>query len=283
MERLMPAITLLTGLILSGVAAFYSIIGLTTLFAGVWWPIVIMGSTLEIAKLVSVSWLYRNWEYAPKTVKAYLSIAIAILMFITSMGIYGFLSKAHIDQQLKLDTGISTQIPVIENQITFKEEAIRDLDKQIATIDAAIKKQIDSGRVDNALKNNDQQTKKRNDLIKRKEKETVDLSTMKAEKIRLESEVKKVEAEVGPIKYIAEIFYDTSDTKLLDKAVRGVIIIIIIVFDPLAIFLLIAFNISMKKREENTIEFLDIPKSFRDPKQTKRKSVKKTIREGDDF
>lgn len=280
MDKILPILTFLTGLILSGVAAFYSIVGLTTLFAGVWWPIVIMGTTLEIAKLVSVSWLYRNWDYAPFTVKTYLSIAIAILMGITSMGIYGFLSKAHIDQQLKLDTGVSTQIPVIENQIRAKQESIADLDKQIATIDAAIKKLIDAGNATNALKNNDQQTKKRDDLVKRKEVEVQELTTIKTKKIQLESEVKKIEAEVGPIKYIAELFYDTSDVKLLDKAVRGVILIIIIVFDPLAIFLLIAFNISIQRKNDDTIEFLEIPKSLREPK---KKKYKPALKEGDDF
>lgn len=282
MERLLPIVTFLTGLILSGVAAFYSIVGLTTIFAGDWWAIVIMGTTLEIAKLVSVSWLYRNWDYAPKTVKAYLSAAIGILMFITSMGIYGFLSKSHIEQQLKLDTGISTQVPVIENQIKIKEQTIKDLDSQIAVIDAAIKRLIDAGNAKNALKANEDQTKKRDEILKRKETESQELAKFKTEKIKLESEVKKVEAEVGPIKYIAEIFYDTSDSKLLDKAVRGVIIILIIVFDPLAIFLLIAFNISMQRKEEGNMEFMEIPKSFREPKKKKKKS-KTVLNEGDDF
>lgn len=275
MERLLPIVTFLTGLILSGVAAFYSIVGLTTIFAGVWWPIVIMGTTLEIAKLVSVSWLHRNWGHAPKAVKAYLTSAILILMFITSMGIYGFLSKAHIDQQLKLDTGISTEIPIINNQILSKEVIIKDIEKQILVIDDSIRKLIDTGKTENALKNNEQQTKKRNELVKNKDKENEELLKLKTKKVQLESEVKKVEAEVGPIKYIAEIFYDTSDTKLLDKAVRGVIIIIIIVFDPLAIFLLIAFNVSMKKREDDNLEFIEMPLSFRDPKQIRKKLRRK--------
>jgi hypothetical protein len=279
----MPYITLLTGLGLSGVAAFYSIVGLTTLFAGEWWAIVIMGSTLEVAKLVSVSWLYRNWDYAHTAVKAYLSAAIAILMFITSMGIYGFLAKAHIDQQLKLDVGVSTQLPIIENKITTRNDVIKDLDKQIAVIDDAINKMITTGKSDVALKKNEEQTKKRDELLARKEKEANALAEIKAEKIRIESEVKKMEAEVGPIKYIAEIFYDTSDTKLLDKAVRGVIMIIIIVFDPLAIFLMIAFNISMKRKEETTIDYFEIPKSMRDPKQLKEKRIKGRTKRTNDF
>lgn len=273
MNKLLPAAAFLTGIALSAVAAFYSIVGLTTLFAGVYWPIVIMGSTLEIAKLVAVSWLYHNWYHTPKIVKVYLSSAIAILMLITSMGIYGFLSKAHIDQQIRMNSGIATQIPVIETQIKSKELTIQDLDKQIAVIDDAIKKLIDSGKSENALKNNEKQTSKRDELVKRKEKETADLVAIRSKKIELESEVRKVEAEVGPIKYIAELFYDTSDAKLLDKAVRGVIIILIIVFDPLAIFLLIAFNISMKRKEEGHMEFLEIPKSFREPKKAKRKKA----------
>jgi hypothetical protein len=172
-----------------------------------------------------------------------------------------------------MNSGIATQIPVIETQIKSKELTIQDLDKQIAVIDDAIKKLIDSGKSENALKNNEKQTSKRDELVKRKEKETADLVAIRSKKIELESEVRKVEAEVGPIKYIAELFYDTSDAKLLDKAVRGVIIILIIVFDPLAIFLLIAFNISMKRKEEGHMEFLEIPKSFREPKKAKRKKA----------
>jgi hypothetical protein len=180
-----------------------------------------------------------------------------------------------------MNSGIATQIPVIETQIKSKELTIQDLDKQIAVIDDAIKKLIDSGKSENALKNNEKQTSKRDELVKRKEKETADLVAIKSKKIELESELRKVEAEVGPIKYIAELFYDTSDAKLLDKAVRGVIIILIIVFDPLAIFLLIAFNISMKRKEEGHMEFLEIPKSFREPKKTK--ISKPVLRNGDDF
>jgi hypothetical protein len=137
---------------------------------------------------------------------------------------------------------------------------------------------ITSGKSENALKRNDEQTKRRETLLGRKEKEVGEIALLKTERVRIESEVKKLEAEVGPIKYIAEIFYDTSDSKLLDKAVRGVIMVIIIVFDPLAIFLMLAFNISMKRKEEMTMEFLDIPKSFRDPKQHRRKNKKQ-----DDF
>ena len=125
----MVYITFLTGIAISAVAAYYSIIGLTTIFAGAFWPVVIMGSVLEIGKLVSTSWLYNNWRIAPFFIKSYLMIAITLLMLITSMGIFGFLSKAHIEQNLSLNTGIVDQVQVVDTQIKFIEDTIKDLDK----------------------------------------------------------------------------------------------------------------------------------------------------------
>ena len=90
-------LTLLIALALSGVAAYYSVIGLAAIFPGSFLPIVIMGSTLEAAKLVTVSWLYRNWKVAHFGMKSYLTVATVILMLITSMGIFGYLSKAHLE------------------------------------------------------------------------------------------------------------------------------------------------------------------------------------------
>ena len=111
-----------TALALSACAAFYSIIGLTTLFSGAFWPVIIMGSVLEIAKLVSVSWLHHNWKETTAFVKSYLIFAILVLMLITSMGIFGYLSRAHIEQQVKINTGVSSDIRILNNQIKTKED-----------------------------------------------------------------------------------------------------------------------------------------------------------------
>lgn len=252
----MQYIVFITGVAISAVAAYYSIIGLTTIFAGAFWPVVIMGTVLEVGKLVATSWLYNNWSVAPRFIRYYLSSAVVLLMFITSMGIFGFLSKAHIEQSLSLNTGVIDQVQVIDNQIKFVEDSIRDIDRQVEQIDNAISKMTERNQAQSSLRAADQQRKTRTSLITQKQEEIKKLSSYKEQKIRLESEFKKVEAEIGPIKYVAELIYGGSDKEVVDKAIRFVIILLIFVFDPLAVLLLLAFNISMNRN--NVPEFLDL-------------------------
>ena len=252
----MNKLVLLTGIIISAVAAYYSIAGLTTIFAGAFWPVVIMGSVLEVGKLVAISWLYRNWDYAPKLIRYYFLCAILVLMAITSMGIFGFLSRAHIEQSLTLNTGVAEQIQIVDNQIKFSQDNIADLDSQIAQIDAAINNMTQRNQAQSSLRAATAQRKTRSDLVDKKQEEVKKLSSIKTERIKYDSEFKKMEAEVGPIKYLAEMIYGNSDKDLVDKAVRFVIILLIFVFDPLAVLLLIAYNISVKR--DDTPEFLDL-------------------------
>lgn len=255
---ILAVIVFLTGISLSVVAAFYSIIGLTTIFAGAFWPVVIMGTVLEISKLVSVSWLHHNWTETSRFIKYYMISAIVILMFITSMGIFGYLSRAHIDQQLKMNTGVSAEIQLINNEIRIKEDIIKDIDLQISVIDKSINSMIEKGRTRDSLSAADKQRKTRDALITKKNLEVQALNEIKTKKVRSEGEVKKLEAEIGPLKYVADFFYGKSDEKTVDLAVTYVILIIIFVFDPLAIMLLLAFNHSIRKREEEyDIEFME--------------------------
>jgi hypothetical protein len=182
--------------------------------------------------------------------------AIFILMLITSMGIFGFLSKAHIEQNLAMNTGVVEQIEAINNDIKSVEGSIADLNKQVAQIDSAIEKMTEKNRAENSLKAAEQQRKTRTDLINRKNIEIKKLSELKTQKIKYESEFKKVEAEIGPIKYVAELIYGGSDREVVDKAIRSVIMLLIFVFDPLAVLLLLAFNISNSR--DNVPEFLDM-------------------------
>lgn len=260
-HKILAAITFITGIALSATAAYYSVIGLAAIFPASFKEVVIMGTILEVAKLVGVSWLYHNWDDAPKHVKWPMTGSILILMLITSMGIFGFLSKAHIDQSIKLSTGNSTRIESLNLQIQVREDAIREIDQKSGNVNKAVDKLIERGRVNEALKNN--KTVANPEKIKLLD----ELIPLKEEKIRLESEQKKVEAEFGPIKYVAELFVNETDEKILDKAVRIVIIILILVFDPLAILLLLAFNISIQRKEYN-MEFLDMG-----PKRRKRKET----------
>ena len=278
-------IVFLTGIALSAVAGFYSIVGLTAIFAGAVVPIIILGTVLEVAKLVSVSWLHYNWKIASRAVRAYLIFAILILMFITSMGIFGFLSKAHIEQQSKLDTGISTEVPKIELLIKNNEEQIADTRKQIEQIDAAINAIREKGKsakdAQAALDSAKRETAKRDALNKRVVELQTEVADLKSKKIALENEVKKLEVEVGPIKYVAELIFEASDTKLLDKTVRIVIMILISVIDPLAIFLLIAFNLSVidKQNASEKMEFIDMSlyRLKKRPGPKKRRKIRRNI------
>ena len=239
---LINLLALFSALTVSGVSAYYSIVGLTAIFSSQFWPIVIMGSVLEIGKLVTASWLYRNWNNSPILIRSYLTGAVIILMFITSMGIFGFLSKAHIEQTLIINGSGKDQIIIIQNKIDTEKQYLEDIEKQIQQIDAAINKLTDRGQANSSLKAADQQRKTRDSLVKRKEIHVQNISTYTQQRIKYESENKKLEAEVGPIKYIAELIYENSETANLERAVRYIIILLVLVFDPLAVVLLIAAN-----------------------------------------
>lgn len=296
-KHFLPILVLLTGLLLSGVAAYYSIIGLTAIFAGSFWPVVIMGSVLEIGKLVAVSWIYNFWEKTPFLLKSYLMTAIVVLMLITSMGIFGFLSRAHIEQQVTLNTGVYDQIQILDSKIKIHDDNIKDIDIQIVQINDALTKLTERGQAQTSIRLGDQQRKTRDSLILKKQNEVKLQSEIRLEKIKLESEFKKIEAEVGPIKYVAELIYGSSDNKVVDKAIRIVIMLLIFVFDPLAVLLLLAFNISLKdfKREEEEYKLnffeiknkdmrKDIPSlnlsNLDNTKKKKRKRMKIMVKSG---
>jgi hypothetical protein len=241
-------ITFLSAISISIIAAGYSIIGLATLFAGAAIPIIAMGSALEIGKLVAASWLYNNWSSSlvPKALKAYLFSAIIVLVFITSMGIFGFLSKAHLDQ-VQPTSGNTIKINTIDNQIKRQEIVIDRAEKTLTQLDKSIEVYLNNEYATRGLKERQKQEAERNELntaIKNASDEIAKLST---EKANLQLAQDKIEAEVGPIKYIAELIYGDDAKSHFDEAVRIVILILIFVFDPLAVLLLIAANISLRQ------------------------------------
>lgn len=216
-------LTFLTALALSGIAAYYSIIGLGAIFVGAFWPVVFMGSVLEVSKLVTASWLYRNWKTAPILLKTYLTFSVIVLMIITSMGIFGFLAKAHIDSTL--DSGANT---VELKTLTMQENIAKE------RLNYLLARAKDPSTASNKLDNQIQQT----------QKELTDISKKRLPLLREEN---KLVADIGPIKYVAELIYGTTEDGVA-KAVRLVIMIIMVVFDPLAVLLLIAANISLKEK-----------------------------------
>jgi hypothetical protein len=240
-------LTLLSGIAISIIAAGYSIIGLATLFAGAAVPIIAMGSALEVGKLVAASWLYQNWNSdIPRLLKAYLFTSIIVLIFITSMGIFGFLSKAHLDQ-VQPTTGNALNIQVIDKQINQQQVIVDRAEKTLNSLDKALDKYIDMEYVTRGLKEREKQKPERDQLNKTISEATAKIVELNKSKSQIELEQIKIEAEVGPLKYVAELIYGEDAKSHFDSAVRLVILILIFVFDPLAVLLLIAANISLRQ------------------------------------
>ena len=242
-------IVFLSAISISVIAAGYSIAGLTALFAGAVVPIIAMGSALEVGKLVAASWLYNNWrnKLVPKTIRAYLTFAVIVLVFITSMGIFGFLSKAHLDQ-VQPQSGNNIKIELVDSQLNQQKLIIDRAQKTLTLLDQTLEKYIDMEYVTRGLKEREKQKPEREALtlaINEASDKIADLSNKKGS---LQLEQDKIEAEVGPIKYIAELIYGDTAKDHFDEAVRWVIIVLIFVFDPLAVLLLIAANISLRSR-----------------------------------
>jgi hypothetical protein len=224
---------------------------LAALFAGAYWAVITMGVTLEIAKLVTVSWLYRNWnlDLLPQSIRAYLLSAVLMLMFITSIGIFGFLSKAHLDTAAP-NTGNRLLVKNIERQIDSEKKAITGAQKIIDQLDTALDKVIDKD-ADKGLIERQKQTTERNrvnNIIANSSKKITDLSN---QKLKYDKDQLAIDKEVGPFKYVAEILFGDADDGNLDRAVRFIIICLILVFDPLAVLMLVAVNVSIKEYQRN--------------------------------
>ena len=246
---LLALITLICAISISVVAAGYSIIGLATLFAGAKVAIIAMGSVLEIGKLVAASWLYRNWNsnLLPKTIKWYLTTSVMVLVFVTSMGIFGFLSKAHLDQ-VRPTTNYVVQIALMDKQIDQQQIIIDRNEKVLTQLDEVMDVYIKRENVSRGLKERRKQKEEREFLNNEIRIAMETIATLTLNKSNIELEQLKVEADVGPLKYIAELIYGEEAEQYFDKAVRIIIIVLIFVFDPLAVLLLIAANISFKQR-----------------------------------
>ena len=243
-------ITFLSAISISVIAAGYSIVGLSTLFAGAVVPIIAMGSALEVGKLVADSWLYNNWrnKLVPYTIKMYLTFAVIVLIFITSMGIFGFLSKAHLDQ-VKPTSSNNIKIELLDKQINQQQLIIDRAEGQLTLLDKALEVYIDKEYVSRGLKERKKQEEERTLLNTAITDASNKIGELTLQKSELALEQDKIEAEIGPIKYIAELIYGENAKDYFDKAVRWVIIVLIFVFDPLAVLLLIAANISLRSRK----------------------------------
>ena len=258
----MAYFTLLVAISIAAVAAWYSIIGLMAIFAAAAIPIAIMGGVLEVGKLVTASWLYNNWRRTPILLKSYLTISVVVLMFITSMGIFGFLSKAHLDQTIQIEGSNGILISNLERQISQQRRIITDGETLLKQLDDTVEVLIEYDRIrgpEGALAVRKGQAEQRAEINLSIQSAVSELNALSEELLPLQKERVALEAEVGPLKYIAELIYADEAEDMLDEAVRGVIIIIIFVFDPLAVLLLIAANQSLAQERPTKIrkEVLD--------------------------
>lgn len=298
-----PILTLLSSLSLASVAAYFSIIGLTTIFPGVFWSIVIMGVSLEVGKLITAVWLHRNWKKSGRSIRFYLLFAVITLSAITSMGIFGFLSKSHIEQETgsfqytsqismldKKLQSIQSKKLSLENQKKTNEqlksddylslqrlnERLKDLDGMINhireqggfSLSSKIQKERDNQsserlsieetkkEIQNRLES--YRLKLESEIFPQLEKFEEDYLLIDLNKSKLESKLKELEAEIGPIKYIAELVSDFGGPDVnAESAVRMVILILIFVFDPLAILLVVVASNTIKEAKSG-----DIPKDL---------------------
>lgn len=249
-EKLIAYLALVSGLSISAVAVYYSVIGLTAIFAAAAIPIIIMGVVLEVSKLVATVWLKQNWDSSPKLIRTYLVTSVVVLMFITSMGIFGFLSKAHLDQSVP--TGdVADKVALIDEKIKTQRENIdvarKALKQMDESVDQILARSNDERGAERAAQLRRQQARERSVLQQEIANAQRSIATLNDERGPIAKDLRKVEAEVGPIKYIAAFFYGETDQTVLEKAVTWVIIIIVIVFDPLAVVLLLAAQTSFQQ------------------------------------
>jgi hypothetical protein len=249
----MTFLLFITAIALSGVAAYYSIAGLMAIFAAAIIPILIMGSTLEVAKLVVASWLYRSWKTIPMLMKTYFVTALIVLMSLTSMGIFGYLSKAHLDQEVPAGDAVA-QLELIDQKIITQKEIINASRKELSQLDTQVDQAVSRNTSANG---NERSIQIRRTQLKDRERISSDIgkaqaqiATLSEQRSPVASSVRKIEAEVGPIKYIAAMIYgDSTDKSSLESAVRIMIMLIVFVFDPLAVLMLIAANWQMRQNE----------------------------------
>ncbi len=270
MEKFLNYLALGTSLVIAGIAAYFSVLGLATIFAGAWLSVVIMTGVLEFGKIVTAAYLHLFWDRL-NYMKYYLVLSVVVLMLITSLGIFGFLSKANIDQTLKGDS-YSLEMSIIETRIQAEEDKLARLQTRIEGLDLVISTARPQDR--NYI---DRRQKEERDLIAQDMDVIIDQVVKYNEELMpLKREQLMQEGEIGPIKYVAEVIYGQEESvKYLDNAVRWVIFALIFVFDPLAVLLLItsAGLIARKVKEDKpkVVEnryVIQVPKSKLPKKKT---------------
>ena len=238
-------LTLLTALAISTVAAYYSIIGLMAIFAGATTAIAIMGIVLEIGKLICASWTFQNWKTSPLSIRSYFISAIVVLMLITSLGIFGFLSRAHITQSSPTSL-MEERIERINLKVNQRQNQVNRYQGRLDTLDKALERYIELGAISKGLAKIGAMDNETNLLKTKISNLEMEIDGLTDEKYVLKTNISLAEVETGPIRYVASMLYDDVSESQLEEAVRWIIILLIFVFDPLAVIMVIAANISLR-------------------------------------
>lgn len=252
---MLSILALFVALMISSVSAYFSIVGLTAIFAAAKISIIIMGGVLEFGKVVTAVFVHKHWKTLNWKLKTYLGIAIVVLMMITSMGIFGFLSKANLDQALPSDQ-TQIQLNIINQKIQTDKDNITAANQELAQLDQAVNQLMsrttDAIGAQRAINVRKSQTKERASITDTITKSNQDMLTLQQQAAPLLEQQNKLAVEVGPVKYIAQLIYgQNANQNQLEAAVRIVIMMLVAVFDPLAIVLMLAASstINPKKPE----------------------------------
>jgi len=247
-------LVLMMGLLLTAVGGYFSIIGLATIFAGAYWSVVVMASALELSKIVAASWIYRCWSIAPILIRTYMVSAVTVLVLITSMGIFGYLSKAHVDQTIMQGGNNEIRIESLQRRIDRQNSIINDSTIVLGQLDEAVSILQEYDRIrgpEGAIAVRQSQSEERATLNKTISDAYDTIEELTEEILPLRRQSIELEAEIGPLKYIAELIYGAdSASDYFDNAVRWIIILLVCVFDPLAIVMILAGNVGLNQRKK---------------------------------
>ncbi|WP_407157684.1 hypothetical protein [Bradyrhizobium sp. STM 3557] len=237
----------IVALALACVSAAFSIDGLTTIFAGAFWPVIIMGAVLEAGKLVAAAWLTERWTSAPSILRLVLVLMISVLMGLNAIGVFGFLTRAHLDHMASVELALADRTADIEARLGIQTRTVTDLDRRIAQIDMAIDEATRLGRPLGAMTIADQKRRERADIAAERLRESQALASLQIAKAKIDAQRRRDEAEVGPIRYLGQLVgIPPTD---LERVVRLLTLALVAVLDPMAVALLLAAGIHAKRED----------------------------------
>ena len=241
----------IVALALACVSAAFSIDGLTAIFAGAFWPIIIMGAVLEAGKLVAAAWLTEYWNSAPPLLRLVLVAMIGVLMSLNAIGVFGFLTRAHLDHMATVDLALADRTADIDARLSIQGQTVADLDRRLAQIDAAIEESTRLGRPVGAMTIADQKRHERADIVAERQRQIPALASLQVEKAKIDAQRRRAEADVGPLRYLAELMGTPSTD--LERPVRLLTLALVAVLDPMAVVLLLAAGIHMSRGQRSDV------------------------------